>query len=350
MPGLVVLGWDIGGANIKAARIHGAGEHGFEVVEQPFALWRAPRKLPAMLRNVADRLGDAPAMALTMTAELADCFASKREGVSFVLDAFQTAFPDVASWVFGTDGRFRSIDAARDQPDAVAAANWMAAAMMVARRFPDGLFLDVGTTTADIIPIAGGRVAACGRTDTERLRTGELVYTGALRTPVAAVVRSVRFRGQACRVAAEHFAITADVHLWLRHIDEHAYTCETPDGRGPGRREAAARLARVVCADVEMLSDDDLTAIARSVERKQLRQIAAAIRQVLRQLRSARSHAAVVAGSGSFLARAAAQQAGLAVHDLADALGPAVSSAAPAAAVARLLIEQAELLHGSAAL
>src|SRR5205809_465068 len=102
-----ILGWDIGGANIKGARI--AASHGAaDVVELPFALWREPQQLPAMLREVAHRLGSAPTMAVTMTAELADCFATKRQGVVFVLDAIRTAFPDAEAWVFGTDGRFRS--------------------------------------------------------------------------------------------------------------------------------------------------------------------------------------------------------------------------------------------------
>ena len=226
-------------------------------------------------------------MAVTMTAELADCFATKREGVAFVLDAFRTAFPDVRPWVYGVDGRFRSAEAARRRPHRVAAANWMASATLVARTFPDALFLDVGSTTTDVIPIVAGRVAARGRTDPARLRTGELVYTGALRTPVCAIVRSVPLRGRRCRVAAEHFAIAADVHLWLGRIEEGDYTCETPDGRGRSRAEAGARLARMVCADLEMLGPGDITAIAEHVARAQVRQIAAGLRQVMRRLGAA---------------------------------------------------------------
>ena len=158
-------------------------------------------------------------MAVTMTAELADCFTTKREGVAFVLDAFHTAFPAIDPWVYGVDGRFRSAAAARKQPLEVAAANWMATATLVARSIPDALLLDVGSTTADVIPIVAGRVAARGRTDPDRLRTGELVYTGALRTPVCAIVRSVPLCGRLCRVAAEHFAVAADVHLWLGWIE-----------------------------------------------------------------------------------------------------------------------------------
>ncbi|HSB62124.1 MAG TPA: hydantoinase/oxoprolinase family protein, partial [Vicinamibacteria bacterium] len=192
------------------------------------------------------------------------------------------------------------------------------------------------------IPIVAGRVAARGWTDPARLRTGELVYSGALRTPVCAIVRSVPLRGRRCRVAAEHFAIAADVHLWLGRIEEGDYSCETADGRGRSRSEAGARLARMVCADLEMLSPADITALAEHVARAQVRQIASGVRQVMRRLGPAGPRVAVLAGQGTFLARAAAEEVGLATRDMAAEFGPAAARAAPAAAVAYLLAMQGE--------
>ena len=111
-----------------------------------------------------------------------------------VIDAFRAAFPASELWVYGVDGRFHPAEEARQQPYQVAAANWMAGATFVARTFPDALLVDVGSTTTDIIPIVAGRVVARGRTDSSRLRTGELVYTGSLRTPVCAIVRACPMR------------------------------------------------------------------------------------------------------------------------------------------------------------
>lgn len=335
-----ILGWDVGGANIKVAFLGDDRQSEPKVVERPFPLWRDPGGLPAVLEGTAERVGgrrDIRAMAVTMTAELADCFATKREGVAFVLDAFRTAFPGVEPWVYGVDGRFRSAAEARQRPLEVAAANWRASATLVARTFPDALFVDVGSTTTDIIPIVAGRVAVEGTTDPARLVSGELVYTGALRTPVCAIVRSVPCDGRRCRVAAEHFAIAADVHRWLESIDDAGYLCETPDGRGRSRAESGARVARMICADLEMLGARDITAVAEHVARAQVKQIKSGVRQVMRRLGPACPRVAVVAGQGAFLVRAAAEELGLTPRDLAAGIGSAAARTAPAAAVAYLL-------------
>lgn len=334
-----VLGWDIGGANLKVARVVDGAV--VAAVEEPFALWREPGRLPEALANLAARVdGGWSAMAVTMTAELADCFATKREGVTFVLDALRTAFPGCELRIYGVDGRFHDADAARRAPLLVAAANWAAAAAFVARRHGDALLIDAGSTTTDIIPIIAGRVAARGRTDPARLMSGELVYTGVLRSPVMSIVRRVPLRGRWCRAAAEHFAIAADIHCWLRNIPPEAYRCETPDGRGVSRREAAARIARMVCADLEMLSPRDITRIATHVARVQRARIVAAIRQVLSRLGAAAPRVALAAGAGAFLARDAAAAAGLRAIDLTSTLEPAAARALPAAAVAWLLAEE----------
>jgi probable H4MPT-linked C1 transfer pathway protein len=336
-----VIGWDVGGANIKAALL-AEGVRDPRVVEMPFPLWREPQRLTEVLTAIAGRLGEARTMAVTMTAELADCFRTKREGVGFVVQAFAVAFPEAEARFYGVDGAFHSAAAAVEQPLRVAASNWHASATLVARTHPDAVFVDVGSTTTDIIPIVSGHIEADGRTDTERLVTGELVYTGALRTPLCAMVSSVPIRARRCRVAAEHFAIAADVYRWLERISDADYTCETPDGRGTGRADAGARLARMVCADVETIDAADITGIAEHAARAQARRVASGMRQVLRRLRGRAPTMAVLAGQGSFIARPAAERVGLTVVDLAAQLGADAARVAPAAAVAWLRLAAGE--------
>src|SRR3954447_1421668 len=175
MAGPATLAMDIGGANVKAAWLRGTS---LRTVSRPFEVWRDRQALGGVLREVAAEVagGPAHAVAITMTAELSDAFRTKREGVAFVLDAAEAALGDRPLSVLTTAGELVQMEAARARPWDVAAANWMATALAVADAHPDALLVDVGSTTADVIPIAGGRVAATGHDDLERLQAGELVY------------------------------------------------------------------------------------------------------------------------------------------------------------------------------
>ena len=219
-------------------------------------------------------------MAITMTAELSDAFRTKREGVAFVLDAAEDALGDRPLSVLTTAGELVPMAEARARPWDVAAANWMATALAVADAHPDALLIDVGSTTADVIPIAAGRVAATGHNDLERLLAGELVYTGVLRTNLAAIAPRVPVRGDWCPVASEYFAISADVHLVLGHLAPEAYDCPTPDGRPATVAFARERIARLVCSDVDQLDAGEIDAIAAFLHGEQVRQIEAAARRV----------------------------------------------------------------------
>jgi probable H4MPT-linked C1 transfer pathway protein len=330
-----VIGWDIGGVNTKCVRIECGEVTG--VRHRPYELQRDPAALVPLLRGLADELDvkGVAAHAVTMTAELSQLFRTKREGVSFVLDAVESSWPRALVLVFTVDGRFLDPREARQVPLAVAAANWAATARAVAPHHPDALLIDVGTTTTDIVPIVGGSVAAHGRTDPERLATGELVYTGALRTPAEAIAAHVPVGGLATGVSAEGFALAGDVHLWRGDLAAADYSVVPPDGRPAIRAFAGERLARVVCGDCELLDEGDVTAIADALADAQAGHITAAIARV--RARHPSIHTAVVTGLGAFLGERSARAAGLRIVPLSSELGEDASRCAPAAAVAILL-------------
>ena len=341
----MILGWDIGGVNTKAAALHRDGR--LTVGARAFELQRDPTALVGVLRELAEEVGTdavgAFTCAVTMTAELSQMFRTKRDGVGFVLDAVVTAFPRADIRVFACDGRFMSPDRARADPVAVAASNWAATAMMIAARHPTSVVVDIGTTTTDVIPIVGGSVAAVGSTDPDRLASGELVYTGALRTPVEAIVRHVPYRDGQARVSAEAFALVGDAHLWSGRLAAARYTVPTPDGRPATRQFAGERLARVICGDRELIDDDAVTRIANAIAEEQVNVVASAIRSVVS--RHPQIAIAVVTGLGVFIAEEAARGAGLEVHPLSADLGEEAARYAPAAAVALLCAGRADALR-----
>ena len=332
-----VIGLDIGGANLKAVHSDGC------VRCEPFALWERPSELPAALRSLLDALPSANRLAITMTGELCDCFATKAEGVNTILDAVSAATDPTRVRVFQTDGRFVSIDAARAEFMKTAAANWMALATLAARECGRGLLIDIGSTTTDIIPLRTAAAVPRGRTDPERLATGELVYSGVRRTPLCALIRKVPWRGGHCRVAAELFATTLDVYLHTGDLPENPDDCSTADHRPATKAAARARLARMICADQTLVSDADVDAIVATVVQAQLDVLRSACGEVSKTLGSA-PDTIVVSGSGEFLTERLLDvwsSSPPKVVALSSRYGPSVSVAACAFALVQIAPEEA---------
>ncbi|UCF45260.1 MAG: H4MPT-linked C1 transfer pathway protein, partial [Candidatus Bathyarchaeota archaeon] len=285
-------------------------------------------------------------MGLTMTAELSDAYQTKREGVNHVLTSAAQAFADVPVFVLDVNAKLRSIDSAKSEPLKVAAANWTATGWLVSQLIKTCVIIDVGSTSTSIIPVLEGRIVAAGKTDLEKLMIGELVYTGSLRTNVAAIVSSVPLKDGAPRVSSELFAQSGDVHLILGNITEEEFTTETADGRGKTRREAMARLARIVCADIEMLTEQEIIQIARHIQNKQIEQVAEGLSQVYSRTRAltAEKTPVVITGIGkNFIARTAAQKLGVdEIIDLGKLVRNDLVMASPAVGVALMTASKLE--------
>ena len=242
-----MLGIDVGGANLKVV-----DENGVHLHYCP--LWEEAPVTDYLLRYAQ---GPADPAAVVMSGELADCFENKAQGISFIVGAVKNAFPRVK--FYGTDARFHD-----GAVPLLAAANWLASADYLRTCHPGALLLDIGSTTADIIPL--GRFPELhGLTDLLRLRKGYLLYTGMLRTNVATLLRSVDLAGVRTPVSTEYFAASADVHLVLGNITPEQYTCDAPDHREKAREAALRRLARVVCADLDEIGAEGAVEIARAV-------------------------------------------------------------------------------------
>jgi len=336
-------GWDIGGVHLKLSRLRCAGDTASIVTRiEPFEIWREPAGLAPRLRALLGDVAIEPgaAHAVTMTAELSDVFPTRIEGVRSILRACAEALP-AGPRVLDRRGALIDLGEAMERPIDVAAANWAATARLVGRVARNALLVDVGSTTTDIIPVRDGEPCPAGRSDTERLQSGELVYSGVLRTPPASLCDVVPLRGSMCRVAPEHFTTMADVYLILGSITAGEFTTPTADGRGRTRREAMTRLARLVCADLDEIGPAAVEAMAGFLKDRQVDRLARAIVQVLSRAECAGITTAVPAGAGAFLADEAARRAGLAASRLAS-LVPSVQGegwdrSAPAAALAVLM-------------
>ncbi|HEY5299583.1 MAG TPA: hydantoinase/oxoprolinase family protein [Acetobacteraceae bacterium] len=332
-----IIGWDIGGAHVKAARI----ENGrvIRVVQTPCPLWPGAERLATVLGDMRDALGKADLHVATMTGELADIFPSRADGVQAIASVLARALSPLR--LYGGSSGLLPAEAAGAHVRDIASANWHASAALVARHARDALFVDIGSTTTDIVPIVGAVPAARGYTDAERLGYGELVYTGLTRSFLMALSPRAPMGGSWTPLACEHFATSADVHRVLGALAEDADQMPTADGGAKTIEASRVRLARMVGRDAADATEHEWRGLAAWFAEAQLRLIHDGALLVLSGMELAPMAPVIGAGVGRTIAVQLAARLGRDYVAFADLLGEPASSewlgdCAPAVAVALL--------------
>jgi (4-(4-[2-(gamma-L-glutamylamino)ethyl]phenoxymethyl)furan-2-yl)methanamine synthase len=339
-----IIGWDVGGAHLKAARV----ENGIitQAVQIPCPLWLGLGELDRAFTDAEAAIGRAPFNAITMTGELCDAFATRAEGVvGLAAIMVRLLSPGRALFYAGRSGFVGEREVA-DHASEIASANWHASAALTGTRVHTALFLDMGSTTTDIIPVADGRPASLGTTDAERLAHGELVYSGIARSFLMAGPKLVPFAGRWTPLMNEWFATMADVHRILGQLPEGADVMDAADGREKTAAASRARLARMIGRDGGEADDGSWEALARFFAEAQLREIMDALALVLSRGLLHSSAPIVGAGAGRGVIRELAARIGrtfIAFDNLIEAVPEARNKAcdcAPASAVALLAAAQ----------
>ena len=306
-----VIGWDVGGAHVKACLLQ-RGEV-IDVAQWACPLWQGMEKLAPVVQAACARwpgLGSVQ-HAVTMTGEMVDLFAHREDGVRRIAAelarllavpsaATQGADANAVYFFAGDAGWCRGVDVA-SRWEAIASANWLATARHAALHFGDGFLVDVGSTTTDLIAFESGRVTSTGRTDAQRLASGELVYHGVVRTPLCALARRIAWRGAPHNVMNEFFATSADVYRLTGELDAAHDLYPSADSAAKDLPATRQRLARMVGLDQREGSADDWLAFARSWREAQVAEIGSQLRRVMAAHRLGREAVVVSAGCGDFL-------------------------------------------------
>ena len=340
----IIIGWDVGGAHLKAARAENGVIAGAVQVACP--LWLGVAELDRAFDEATAAIGRAPLNAITMTGELCDAFATREEGVAGLAAIMaRRLHPARAVFYAGRSGFVEERDIAQ-HATAIASANWHASAALTGMHVREGLFIDMGSTTVDIIPVRERRPANLGYSDAERLIHGELVYSGLTRSFLMAGPKLVPFAGQWTPLMNEWFASMADVHRILGQLPDGADLMETADGREKTKASSCARLARMIGRDSGEADETAWERLARFFAEAQLREIMDAAALVLSRGQIASNAPVVGAGIGRGVIRDLSGRMGrpfIAFDDLIEALPEARAKAcdcAPASAVALLASAQ----------
>lgn len=304
-------GWDIGGAHLKLAGLsEGLELQWIEQIACP--LWLGVEHLEKAIKAliVRRRLTEAN-HGFTMTGELCDSFGDRVKGVGEIVDCLAALFDPHKSHIFGLNNQWYEFKNISGRELDIASANWYATASYCAQKINQGVIIDIGSTTTDLVPIIDGKVAAVGEDDFSRLKNFELVYTGVVRTPVAAMVDTLPYRNESIPIVAEYFANAADIYRILQSLPPEADMYDTADGNDKSINSSATRLFRMICRDyAEELAEAKVMAAAASEAQLERLMIALA-HQLERHDMSAKNTTVVGLGCGAMLADNLAQRCGL---------------------------------------
>ena len=349
-----VVGWDIGGAHVKACLLRDGRV--VDVAQWACPLWHGIEHLERALHLACARwpqVGRA-AHAVTMTGEMTDLFEHREDGVRRIAAALAHTLAPAApeSLHFFAGARWCRTAEVGANWEEIASANWLATALHAAQCIAEGVLIDIGSTTTDLIAFRGGRVLGSSRSDMRRLATGELVYHGVVRTPLCALGPRVAWQGHELNVMNEFFATTADVYRLTGELDPAHDLHPSADNAPKNLVATRRRLARMIGLDARDAAPDDWLAFAHTWRTRQVDELAGQLRRVITAHALADAAVALGAGCGDFLvadvlARAGAPQTqqryGLDVaRTAAEALPGGESAArwaqvcAPAVAVAAL--------------
>lgn len=340
-----IIGWDIGGAHVKAAHLNPQGEL-VNVYQQACPLWKGLEQLQTAVTNITQDLPiTAYRHAITMTGELVDLFANRDDGVQQIIHNMTKLLADDTLFIFAGKSGFLPVTQVGKQHYAlIASANWLASATFVAQQ-TDGLFVDIGSTTTDILLLHNGQVLTEAYTDYQRLISQELVYTGIIRTAVMAVAQTAIDKGQAIGLMAEYFATMADVYRVTGELNEAHDQTDTADGAEKTVLASARRLSRMIGCDFYADELPRWRDFAHNLRAQQLEKIYRACQYRISLQNEFPKHAPLIgAGVGQFLVRETALLLNRAYVDFATLCPKTLpmcklsgSDCAPAVAVACLL-------------
>lgn len=299
------VGWDVGGAHLKAVLLD-AEDRVLNVIQLACPLWLGLDRLAAAVDDVLSVFAYPAHHAITMTGELADIFRSRHHGVNEIAAVMSEKLGEHTRFYAGTRGFVAASEVGALYSE-IASANWHASASLLARKLGQGLLVDIGSTTSDLIVLSDGVPANRGFSDAERMREDELVYTGVVRTPLMALTQTIAFKGHKYRIAAEHFATTADIYRITGELMETEDMASTADGAEKSMDASMCRLARMLGHDREDADDADWLTLAGSFKTAQLVQLESAVNKLLARGQLEAKAPIIAAGAGRFLVRELAQ-------------------------------------------
>ncbi len=294
-----IVGWDIGGANLKASIIN-FKNYKIKSNQIYCPIWLNIDNLRKSIISIKNNFGNCDYHAVTMTAELVDIFKNKKKGVKKIIELFCKIFPEKKVFFYSINENFLKRKDAILNTDNISSMNWHASASFISKYIKNCILVDIGSSTTDIVPIKNKKIVVKGFNDSERLSNGELIYSGVLRTPITSIVKNLHLKKKKHILIQENFADIADVYRILNKLPKNMDLISTQDKKPKNPVASARRIARLLAKDYKDEKFKDWKKISIEIENTQKKIFRNAIEKIKKKFFK-KNIPIIGLGVGSFL-------------------------------------------------
>ena len=240
------LGLDIGGAHVKAVGVDESQKVCFIFYEK-CPVWESFFLLRQTLEKLLKTLGtNNTIFGITITAELSDCFKNRKYGAKQIFKLCLDLNIDFYFFSSKTQNFKKKINYID-----ICSMNWLATGKYLKDRINEGVIIDFGSTTTDLVVIKNKKVINKYFTDYERINNFELIYTGLTRTPLFALSEKIILGNKSYYLIPEFFSSTADLYRVNKTLKKNLDLYDTSDKRSKTQLSSLRRISRNFGIDLD---------------------------------------------------------------------------------------------------
>jgi uncharacterized hydantoinase/oxoprolinase family protein len=275
-----IIGFDIGGSNIKFAVITPCGEKYVArggIVNAPFMSMELEHIVNQFLSGVQDDISHIG----VITSYPVSC-GDQREGMEKIVNLFQKVMPEKPVFFIDFESRMWPLqEVISADPARFAMSNFFGSAYLGSKIRSNTVVMDTGSTSTDILLIRDNCPVAIGQ-DTNsigRQLTGEMTWTGVLFTPVSSLTEYVPLRGRL--VKGNPRGGTANDVYNIIYYEKMRDLLGTYEIKQKEKDRYALNLASLFLCDLKNIGPDEIENAARYVSVKHVEVVAGFLLQVL---------------------------------------------------------------------
>ncbi len=275
-----IIGFDIGGSNIKFATLTPHKQKYLargRIVNVPYMRIELEYTVKRLLSEVPENISCVG----VITSYPVSC-GDQRKAMEELVSLFQDALPEKPVFFIDFEGRMWPLkEVMSTTPARFAMSNFFGSAFFGSKVCDNAIVMDTGSTSTDILLTADNRPVTIGQ-DTEDIRrnlTGEMTWTGVLFTPISSLTQFVPLRGRLVK-GNPRGGQTKDVYSVL-YYDEVQDLLRMYGAKQKEKDKYALDIASLFLCDLENIEPIEIENVARYVSIKHREIVAGFLLQVM---------------------------------------------------------------------